>query len=66
MSTKLVYRKVVFGRDNIEFHKLDMGTYEPPAGWRVHSMGISESGSHYAGYIHLLLEASVSDGEPYR
>jgi hypothetical protein len=67
MATKLIYMRVQLSKDSEESAKLRLGTYEPPEGWRVHSMAISESRDSYAGYIHLLLEASVdTDRHPYR
>jgi hypothetical protein len=65
--TKLIYKRVPYSRNSPEWIKLDLGTYEPPDGWRVHSMAISESDNSYAGSVHLLLEASIeTDEHPYR
>jgi len=64
--SKLVYKKVRYLHTSLEYNRLVNGTYSPPEGWRVHSMGMSESANCYDGYIHLLLEASVPDGAPYR
>jgi hypothetical protein len=67
MTTKLVYKRIWFNRSSPESIALDAGTYEPPNGWRVHSMSISETEYSYSGYIHLLLEATVDvSDKPYR
>lgn len=62
----LVYKKISFYNDSVDAFRLRDGTYQPPEGWRIVSMSITESDSHYAGIVHLLLEASVPRGEPYR
>lgn len=66
MATKLVYKRVRYTDNSPEWDQFNEGTYQPPEGWRVHSMTITESHTSYTGNIHLLLEASVTEGEPYR
>lgn len=73
MSTKLIYKRVSYSKTTIEYQQLTEGVYEPPDGWRVHSMAVGHYYDHrqdritYDGYVYLLLEASVpTDGTPYR
>ena len=66
MSTKLIYKRIHFDRGDEAWQRLNDGAYEPPDGWRVHSMAITTAMDYYAGRVHLLLEATVNVGEPYR